>query len=287
MIRKDPLPEWLKVKLPHNEDFFRVRSLVRTHRLTTVCRDARCPNISECWGAGTVTFMILGGVCTRDCRFCAVKTGMPRECDPGEPQRVSSAVEELHLNHIVITSVSRDDLEDGGAGVFAEAIRLIHAACPDVHVEVLVPDFSGSSESLEMVVKAGPFVLAHNMETVERLYPAARTQSDYARSLDILRNAKSFGMKVKTKSSLMLGLGEEEGEIRAVLEDLRRVDVDMVTLGQYLQPTRRHLPVIRYYTPHQFAEYREYALSLGFGSVCSGPLVRSSYRAGTMVADCR
>ncbi|HSW39865.1 MAG TPA: lipoyl synthase [Acidobacteriota bacterium] len=279
MIIREPLPEWLKVKAPGSDEYFRVRSQVEKHRLNTVCRDARCPNIGECWGAGTATFMILGNVCTRGCQFCAVARGSPAGKDIDEPQRVAAAVKQLNLNYVVITSVSRDDLADGGAGMFAETIRRIHEARSGVYVEALIPDFLGNSASLEIVVKAGPLVVAHNIETVRRLYPAARNGSDYGRSLDLLRKAKSFGTSVKTKSSLMLGLGETEEEIRAVLNDLRRAEVDIATLGQYLQPEFKRLPVAKYYTPRQFEEYRDFAFSIGFKAVFSGPLVRSSYHA--------
>jgi lipoic acid synthetase len=272
-------PDWLKVRLPSGNEYFRLKALVSEQKLNTVCQDARCPNIGECWSAGTATFMILGEVCTRACGFCAVKTGFPPEYDVDEPRRVASAIKKLGLKYAVITSVDRDDLKDGGAYIFSETIRLTRAACPGIRMEVLIPDFRGSLDSLRTVVEAQPDVLAHNIETVPRLYLRARAGSNYRRSLDHLRNAKSFGAPMTTKSGLMLGLGEGKDEILGALNDLRVAEVDIVTLGQYLQPTKEHLPVERFYTPQEFAEYRDYAHSLGFQHVASGPLVRSSYHA--------
>lgn len=274
-----PRPDWLKVRLPHGDNYFRLKALVHDQRLNTVCEDARCPNIGECWGAGTATFMILGDTCTRACKFCAVKTGMPSEYDTGEPSRVAQAIQMLGLKYAVITSVDRDDLRDGGAGIFAETILETRKLCPGIRIEVLIPDFRGSLSALGTVVEARPDVLAHNIETVARLYPTARAGSRYKRSLDHLRNAKSFGMPVTTKSSIMLGLGERRDEILEAFADLREAEVDIVTLGQYLQPTREHLPVEKYYTPGDFSALREYGLSLGFRHLAAGPLVRSSYRA--------
>jgi lipoic acid synthetase len=278
-----PRPDWLKVRLPQGKEYFHLKGLVREHRLNTVCEDARCPNIGECWGAGTATFMILGEVCTRACKFCAVKTGRPPEYDVDEPRRVAAAIAKLHLKYAVITSVDRDDLEDGGAFIFAETIRMIQV-CPGTRIEVLIPDFRGSESALKKVVEAVPDVLAHNVETVPRLYPIARAGSRYRRSLDHLKNAKSFGIEMTTKSSIMLGLGERRDEVLEVLSDLREADVDIVTLGQYLQPTREHLPVARFYTPEEFITLREYGMSLGFSHVEAGPLVRSSYHAEKQAA---
>jgi lipoyl synthase len=265
--------------MPHGEEYFRLKQLIRQHRLNTVCEDALCPNVAECWGKGTATFMILGDVCTRACKFCAVKSGRPPVYDLDEPARVASAIRQLNLHYAVITSVDRDDLEDGGAFIFAETIRHTRAACPGIGIEVLIPDFRGSIEALKVVVEARPDVVAHNVETVPRLYPLARAGSRYARSLDHLRNAKSFSIGVKTKSSLMLGLGERRDEVLEVLNDLRAAQVDIVTLGQYLQPTRDHLPVDRYYSPAEFADMRSYCESLGFRYVVASPLSRSSYHA--------
>jgi lipoyl synthase len=276
-------PDWLKVRLPGNESYFKLKALVDEHRLNTVCQGARCPNIGECWGAGTATFMILGEVCTRACKFCAVKTGLPGEYDLDEPGRIADAIRTLKLKYAVITSVDRDDLEDGGAFIFAETIRRTQEACAGIRIEVLIPDFRGSLDALRTVVEAKPYVLAHNVETVPRLYSYARAGSSYPRSLDHLRNAKSFGIPITTKSSLMLGLGENGEEIIKVLQDLRKAEVDILTLGQYLQPSKDHLPVEKFYTPQEFVEYKHYACSLGFRHVASGPLVRSSYHANEAV----
>jgi lipoyl synthase len=274
-----PRPSWLKVRMPAGDNYFRLKALVHDQQLNTVCEDARCPNIGECWGAGTATFMILGEVCTRACKFCAVKTGLPPEYDTDEPRRIAAAIRKLGLRYAVITSVDRDDLEDGGAFIFAETIRRTREACPGIRIEVLIPDFRGSMDALRKVVEVQPYVLGHNIETVPRLYPLARAGARYQRSLDHLRNAKSFGIPITTKSGLMLGLGERREEILEVLKSLREVDVDIVTLGQYLQPTRDHLPVEKFYPPEEFEEYRRYAYSIGFHYVASGPLVRSSYHA--------
>jgi lipoic acid synthetase len=279
-----PRPDWLKVRLPGGENFSRLKSLVREKQLHTVCQDARCPNIGECWGNGTATFMLLGEVCTRSCRFCAVKTGLPPECDYDEPSRVAYAIRKMQLRYAVITSVDRDDLSDGGASIFAETIRQTRAACPGIRLEVLIPDFRGSSEALRVVAEAKPDVLGHNVETVPRLYRSVRPGSRYQRSLDLLSNAKLLESRLVTKSSIMLGLGERHDEILEVLEDLRNTAVDIVTLGQYLQPTRANLPVKKFYTPEEFAEYQDCAYSLGFQSVASGPLVRSSYHAEQQAA---
>jgi len=274
-----PRPEWLKVRLPAGESYARIKRLVRLERLHTVCEGARCPNIGECWGAGTATFLILGDTCTRACRFCAVKTGRPPEYDLEEPARVAAAIARLQLKYAVVTSVDRDDLADGGAHIFAETIRLTREACPDTKIEVLIPDFRGNADSLRRVVGARPDVLAHNVETVPRLYPIARSGSRYRRSLGLLRQAKELDPSMRTKSSLMLGLGERMEEAVAVMTDLRGAGVDQLTLGQYLQPTREQLPVDRYYTPGEFQELQALGVNLGFLHVASGPLVRSSYHA--------
>ena len=284
-MKRQPRPDWLKVKLPAGDGYFRLKTLVHNQKLHTVCEGARCPNIGECWGAGTATFMILGDVCTRACRFCAVKSGLPPVYDLDEPGRVAEAIRKMDLRYAVITSVDRDDLEDGGAHIFAETIRQTREACPGIRIEVLIPDFRGSITALRTVAEARPDVLAHNVETVPRLYKTARAGSRYDRSLDHLRKAKSFGYPMTTKSSLMLGLGESRDEIFQVLSDLRGADVDILTLGQYLQPTQEHLHVERFYTPDEFAECRDQAYSLGFRHVASGPLVRSSYRAEQLNSD--
>ncbi len=256
-----------------------LKQVMHRQHLNTVCEGARCPNIGECWGAGTATFMILGDVCTRACRFCAVKTGLPPKHDRDEPRRVAEAIRMLDLSYAVITSVDRDDLEDGGAFEFAETIRLTRKACPHVKIEVLIPDFRGHTDALRMVVEAHPEILGHNVETVPRLYKTARAGSRYDRSLRLLATARALDKSMRTKSSLMLGLGERVEEVIEVLSDLRRSDVDIVTLGQYLQPSREHLCVERYYSPDEFRDLRDIALSLGFSHVESGPLVRSSYHA--------
>lgn len=282
--QRTPRPEWLKVRLPSGENFVRLRGLIREHALNTVCEDARCPNIGECWSAGTATFMILGGVCTRACGFCAVKSGRPPVYDTDEPRRVAQAIRKLGVSYAVITSVDRDDLKDGGAFIFSETIRRTRAENPSVRIEVLIPDFRGNQAALRLVVEAEPDVLAHNIETVPRLYPTVRPGSRYHRSQELLSDAKSFGIKTVTKSSMMLGLGERREEILESLNDLRSCDVDIVTLGQYLQPTREHLPVERYYTPGEFAELKSCAVALGFRHVEAGPLVRSSYHAEKQAA---
>lgn len=285
--RRSPRPEWLKVRLPQGESYFRLKRLVYDLQLNTVCEDARCPNIGECWGAGTATFMILGDVCTRSCRFCAVKTGLPPSYDLDEPRRVAEAIARLKLKYAVITSVDRDDLADGGATIFAETIRQTRLSAPGIRVEVLIPDFRGDRAALEKVVESHPDVLAHNIETVPRLYPIARAGSRYRRSLELLRHTKIFAPEMTTKSSLMLGLGERRDEVLEVLGDLREFGVDIVTMGQYLQPTRDHLPVERFYPPEEFNQLREYALSVGFRHVQAGPLVRSSYHAEKQASHAR
>jgi len=278
-MRRSPRPEWLKVRIPHGEEYFRMKGLVQGQKLNTVCEDARCPNIGECWGAGTATFMILGDVCTRACGFCAVKTGLPPDYDLDEPRRVAVAIARLSLKYAVITSVDRDDLADGGAFVFAETIRQTREASPSIRIEVLIPDFRGNSASLATVVTARPDVLAHNVETVPRLYPVARAGSRYRRSLELLQRAQELDPTITTKSSVMVGLGERRDELLEVLADLLDAGVGIVTLGQYLQPSREHLAVERFYSPREFADLRAYAMSLGFRHVESGPLVRSSYHA--------
>jgi lipoic acid synthetase len=270
-------PSWLKVRLPQGENYRDVRSIIDSNRLHTVCESARCPNVGECWNRRTATFMILGNICTRSCGFCAVKTGRPTELDLEEPFRVAEAVARLRLRHAVITSVNRDELEDGGASIFAETIRQIRKRVPGCRVEVLTPDFKGDEKALDLVVEARPDIFNHNLETVPRLYPTVRPQAKYDRSLYVLDYVKRKGLV--TKSGLMVGIGEQPEEIIEVLKDLRRIAVDIVTIGQYLQPTPQHLPVDRYVTPDEFAWYRKVGLEMGFSHVESGPLVRSSYHA--------
>jgi lipoyl synthase len=273
------LPEW--ARRPHsNWDALHViKTQLRQHRLNTVCESARCPNIHECFARGSATFMILGNECTRSCGFCSVPRGRGEPIDADEPQNVARMAAELNLRHIVITSVNRDEMEDGGAGHWAATVRAVRAALPQARVEVLTPDFRGSSGALHTVLEAGPHVFNHNMETVPRLYRHVRPQANYRQSLDVLAAAKAHSPGVLTKSGLMLGLGEETAEVEQLLRDLRESVCDVVTIGQYLQPTRRNLPVIRYIEPAEFEHYRDFGMALGFRNVFSGPLVRSSYMA--------
>jgi len=273
-------PDWLRVRFPSSPVFHSTQSLISDLRLTTVCEEAHCPNRWECWSAGTATFMIAGERCTRACGFCAVDTAKPFPLDPDEPSRVAEAISRMKLRHVVLTSVCRDDLEDGGAEHFAQTIRAIRAVGPGLVIEVLTPDFNGREESLRTVADAAPDVFNHNLETVERLTPLVRSKAKYRLSLEVLRRFKAqIAPAITTKSGLMLGLGEEEGEILAAMDDLRAVGVQVLTLGQYLRPTPEHLPVVAYVTPEKFEEYRKIGLEKGFQHVASGPLVRSSYHA--------
>ncbi len=274
-------PEWLKVKLGRNEDFAHVRRLIQRQKLHTVCESARCPNIGECWSRRTATFMILGNTCTRSCRFCNIETGKPSEYDVQEPQRIAAAVKELRLRHAVITSVTRDDLSDGGAFIFAETVRLIHEQLPDCTIEVLIPDFQGDTDDLDTVLNAHPDILNHNLETVERLQKPLRVQATYQRSLSVLSHARQRGFV--TKSGIMVGVGETKDEIVQTLHDLRAIDCQILTIGQYLPPSKSHYPLDRFYSPQEFAELKAVALELGFKYVESGPLVRSSYHADEQV----
>jgi len=275
-------PHWLAVKLGGGGEFPGVRRVLRKYRLHTVCEEAKCPNIGECWGEGTATFMILGDTCTRHCKFCATRTGNPRGLvDEDEPERLRDAVSELGLDYVVITSVTRDDLPDGGASVFARTVRLLKELPSPPKVELLIPDFRGDRAALEEVVAAGPDVVAHNLETVRRLTPIIRDRrASYDVSLEVLRLLKEIKPDLYTKSGLILGMGETRDEIIESLRDMRERGVDFVTMGQYLRPTLRHLPVDRFITPDEFRELEEIALSMGFLYAASGPLVRSSYRAG-------
>ena len=272
-------PEWLKVRAPGSPNYLRLKGMMRDRKLNTVCEEARCPNIGECWHHGTATFMILGDVCTRACGYCAVPHGKPTELDTAEPRRVADAVAEMDLKYVVITSVDRDDLEDGGASIFADTIREIHARTNSCRVEVLVPDFQGLDAPLRAVLDAAPDVLNHNTETVPSLYRIARAGGRYARSLELLDRARRYAPAIPTKSGLMVGLGEPWNELVSTLQDLRNVGVAILTIGQYLRPTESHLHMARYYTPAEFAELKRVALDMGFGHVESGPLVRSSYHA--------
>lgn len=270
-------PDWLKVRLPFGEGYNDVKDIVENNGLHTVCQEARCPNIAECWERRTATLMILGDVCTRSCGFCAVKTGKPLFLDRDEPRRVGEAVKKMGLKHAVVTSVNRDELPDGGAGIFAETIRQIRQQVPGCKVEVLIPDFRGDTCAVKMIIDAKPEILNHNTETVPRLYHPVRPQGRYEWTLNVLQFAKQKGMI--TKSGMMLGLGETIDEILEVMSDLRRVKVDILTLGQYLQPTKNHLSVARFVHPDEFARLKEEGMEMGFRHVESGPLVRSSYHA--------
>lgn len=272
-----PKPKWLKVKLPTGENYRKVRSLVDEHKLHTICESGNCPNMGECWGEGTATFMILGNICTRSCGFCAVATGKPLEADPFEPARVANSVKLMGVKHAVITSVDRDDLSDGGSEIWVKTVEFVRAKSPGTTMETLIPDFAGNWENLQRIIDVAPDIVSHNLETVRRLTKQVRIQAKYDRSLEVLFRLKKGGMR--TKSGVMLGLGETRDEVIETMEDLRSVQVDILTLGQYLQPTRKHLPVKEFITPEQFKEYEELGLKMGFRFVESGPLVRSSYHA--------
>ncbi|MFD2215920.1 MULTISPECIES: lipoyl synthase [Bacillaceae] len=277
-------PEWLKIKLNTNENYTDLKKLMREQNLHTVCEEARCPNIHECWAVRrTATFMILGAVCTRACRFCAVKTGLPTELDLAEPERVADSVALMNLKHAVVTAVARDDLKDGGAQVFAETVRAIRRKSPFTTIEVLPSDMGGVYENLKMLMDAKPDILNHNIETVRELTPRVRARAKYDRSLEFLQRAKEMQPEIPTKSSIMIGLGETKEQIIETMDDLRAHDVDIMTIGQYLQPTKKHLKVQKYYHPDEFAELREIALSKGFSHCEAGPLVRSSYHADEQV----
>ena len=276
------LPPWFKVTIRQGPDYRDIRRTMDSLGLHTICEEARCPNVWECWNNRTATFLILGDICTRRCHYCAVTTGRPLELDREEPLRVAQAVQALGLRHAVITSVNRDELEDGGAAIFAETIRHIRRLVPACAVEVLIPDFEGNDAALAAVVAEKPDILNHNIETVRRLFPSIRPQGKYERSLTLLDRAKRMG--ARTKSGLIVGMGETNEEVRGVMRDLRTVGCDIMTIGQYLRPTKQHLPVARYYHPDEFAAFKAEGLSLGFSHVESGPLVRSSYHADRQVS---
>ena len=270
-------PKWLRVKLPIGENYKKVRGLVDEHKLHTICESGSCPNMGECWGEGTATFMILGNICTRSCGFCAVKTGKPEEVDIYEPGRVANSVKIMGVKHAVITSVDRDDLKDGGSEIWAQTVRAIRQQSPQTTMETLIPDFAGKWENLQVIIDVAPEIVSHNLETVRRLTKQVRIQAKYDRSLEVLFRLKKGGMR--TKSGVMLGLGETPAEVLETMQDLVAVGVDILTLGQYLQPTLKHLPVAEFITPEQFDFYKEEGLKMGFRYVESGPLVRSSYHA--------
>jgi lipoic acid synthetase len=274
---KPKKPDWLRVKLPIGDSYKHVRGLVDTHKLHTICESGNCPNMGECWGAGTATFMILGNVCTRSCGFCAVATGRPDPIDWDEPQRVAEAIHLMKVKHAVITSVDRDELKDGGSIIWYNTIKAVKALNPDTTLETLIPDFKGDKENIQRVIDAAPEVVSHNIETVERLTKQVRIQAKYWRSMEVIKALKQGRMR--TKSGIMLGLGERKEEVVQTMEDLVNAGTDVITLGQYLQPTKKHLPVTRFVHPDEFAEYREIGYRLGFDYVESGPLVRSSYHS--------
>ncbi len=285
--RREPLPErkpsWLKVKAPGGENYIRIKNLMRELDLHTVCEEAHCPNVGECWEHGTATFMILGDVCTRNCAYCAVAHGRPPKYDPAEPSRVAAAAKTMSLQHLVITSVDRDDLPDFGAWAFAETIRQVHDACPGCSVEVLVPDFQGNEDSIRTVLEARPEIYNHNTETVPRLYKKARPGGRYERVLNIFRLAKRLAPDIPTKTGIILGMGETNEEVLETMKELRTVDVDILTLGQYLRPSDDHIALDRYVTPDEFRMFYEAGMAMGFRHVESGPLVRSSYHAWEQV----
>ncbi|MCE2743626.1 MAG: lipoyl synthase [Fluviicola sp.] len=270
-------PKWLRVKLPTGENYKKVRSLVDQHKLHTICESGSCPNMGECWGEGTATFMILGNICTRSCGFCGVQTGKPDAVDEFEPGKVAHSVKTMGVKHAVITSVDRDDLKDGGSTIWAQTVRAVRNQSPGTTMETLIPDFAGKWENLQVIIDIAPEIVSHNLETVRRLTKQVRIQAKYDRSLEVLFRLKKGGMR--TKSGVMLGLGESREEVIETMQDLASVGVDILTLGQYLQPTPKHLPVVEFITPEQFDEYKELGLKMGFRYVESGPLVRSSYHA--------
>ncbi len=270
-------PDWLRVKLPTGENYRHVRSLVDEHKLHTICQSGNCPNMGECWGAGTATFMILGNICTRSCGFCSVATGRPKMVDETEPEKVAESIRLMKVKHAVITSVDRDDLPDGGSAIWSATIHAVRRISPGTTMETLIPDFAGKWENLQRIIDAAPEIVSHNLETVRRLTKQVRIQAKYDRSLEVLLRLKKGGMR--TKSGVMLGLGESKSEVIETMEDLRSVSTDVLTLGQYLQPTKNHLPVAEFITPEQFKEYKELGMQMGYRYVESGPLVRSSYHA--------
>jgi lipoic acid synthetase len=276
---RQPKPDWLKVRAPGSPSYLRLKGLMRELNLHTVCEEAQCPNIGECWNHGTATFMILGDVCTRACSYCAVSHGRPALVDTAEPQRVANAIGILDLNYVVITSVDRDDLPDGGASIFAKTIRETRARLPECRIEVLIPDFQGHEAALHAVLDARPDILNHNTETVPRLYRMARSGGRYARTLELLDRSRRYAPDIPTKSGLMVGLGEEKDELVETLHDLRKAGCGILTIGQYLRPSADHAPMLRYYHPEEFRELKQRALEMGFVHVESGPLVRSSYHA--------
>lgn len=273
-IRK---PDWLKIKLPKGDNFLKVKGILEEKGLHTICSSGKCPNMGECWNAGTATFMILGDICTRSCKFCATKSGKPFPVDKSEPEKIAQSIKHLNLKHVVITSVDRDDLPDGGAAIWAETVRKVKELNPGITIETLVPDFGGNAIQLQQVVESAPDIISHNLETVRRLTPQVRSAAQYERSLEVLRQIAASGLRAK--SGIMVGLGETEAEVMSTMDDLRKVNCNIFTIGQYLQPTPAHLPVAEYVHPDQFEKYRVAGLEKGFTHVESKPLVRSSYHA--------
>ena len=276
---KKSLPDWLKVKIPGGENYLRIQKMLRSSNLHTVCEEAKCPNIGGCWDRGTATFMILGDICTRACRYCAVTSGKPLALDPLEAYKLSKVVEKMKLKYVVITSVNRDDLDNGGAEVFAECVHQIRKRLPECKIEVLIPDFEGNEPALEIVVGVNPDTINHNIETVRRIFPDVRPKGDYDQSLKLLETVKLLNSASITKSGIMIGLGEEVGEIQQTMEDLISVGCDLLTIGQYLQPSSKHIERVKWYTPREFNQLAEMGREIGFKHVVSGPLVRSSYHA--------
>ncbi len=272
-------PDWLKVKIGSGESYVKMKSLLRNAKLHTICEEAKCPNMAECFGNGTAVFLIMGDTCSRNCRYCNVKHGKPLPINPNEPKDVAESVKELGLSYAVVTSVTRDDLEDGGASIFSETIKEIKYATKNCNIEVLIPDFKGDEVALKKVVDTEPDVVNHNIEVSEELFPTIRPEGNYKTSLNVLKTIKKINRKMKTKSGFMVGLGEDKEQIIKTMQDLREADVDFLTIGQYLQPTRQHVEIKKYYTPEEFNEFKRIALDLGFKHVESGPLVRSSYHA--------
>jgi len=275
-------PPWLKIRLSQLRDTSKVKSILNVTSLHTVCEEARCPNLGECFSSGTAAILILGKICTRNCGFCAVERGVPASLDDSEPERVATAISKMQLQYVVVTSVTRDDLPDGGASIFARTIRAVRALDPKIKIEVLIPDFKGDKASLAAVLKESPDVLNHNVETVPRLYPQVRPEADYGRSLGLLRRVKEYSSRMVTKSGFMLGLGERREEVLELLRDLRKAGCDFLTIGQYLQPGLDRLPVVEYVPPEEFEEYKKIGEDMGFKSVASGPFVRSSFHASEM-----
>jgi lipoyl synthase len=283
MARLEKKPEWLRIRLPSGENYVNIRQTLASLGLHTVCEEARCPNIGECWGGGTATIMIMGDICTRGCRFCSVTSGRPLFLDSDEPDKVAKAIKKWGLRYVVITSVCRDDLPDGGSNHIAKTIKSVKVQCPETIVEPLIPDFQGNHYALEKIINAGPEVISHNIETIARLSPLIRDpRANYQQSLSVLQKIKEIDCKIYTKSSMMLGLGETEEEVIQAAKDLRSVGVDIVSMGQYLQPTSRHLPVKEYVSPEKFDAYKKRIEEMGFAYVVAGPFIRSSYKAGEL-----